>query len=341
MIGNPRGEMAIDIKRRTFISIAGGAILTPFAAGAQPSEKIRRVGVLPAGYRQTDPEGEARVSAFRDTLRKLGWSDDRNIRVEVRWSSNEIEEIRKEAAALLASDPDAIVISSNAALAALQKLNKTIPTVFVQVSDPVGSGFVNSLSRPEGNLTGFQNFEPSMGGKWLGVLKQVAPAVSRVAIIVRPDTAAHFQFLRTAETLAPSLGVSVSAISVRDDDETEHGVVRFAGAPGGGLIVLPHPGNIKNRALFIDLTARLGLPAIYPFRYFASSGGLVSYGFDQVEHWRGAASYIDRMLRGAKPADLPVQAPTKYEFAINLKTARTLGLTISPTLLATADEVIE
>ncbi len=333
--------MTTGIGRRNFISIVSGVTLWPLAARAEPAEKIRRVGVLPAGYRQSDPEGQARVTAFHDTLRKLGWTDDRNVQVEVRWSSNEIEQIRAEANALVGSAPDAIVISSNAALAALQKLDRTIPTVFVQVSDPVGSGFVDSLARPGGNLTGFQNFEPSMGGKWLGVLKQVAPAVTRVAMIVRPDTAAHFQFLHEAEAVAPSLGVAVTVIEVRDDDEAERGVVKFAEAGNGGLIVLPHPGNIKNRALFIDLTRRLALPAIYPFRYFAKNGGLVSYGFDQVEHWRGAAGYVDRILRGARPADLPVQAPTKYEFAVNLKTARELGLTISPSLLATADEVIE
>lgn len=333
--------MTTGIGRRNFISIVGGATLWPLAARAQSSEKIRRIGVLPAGYRQSDPEGQARVTAFHDALRKLGWNDGRNVQVEVRWSSNEIEQIRAEANALVGSAPDAIVISSNAALAALQKLDRTIPTVFIQVSDPVGSGFVDSLARPGGNLTGFQNFEPSMGGKWLGVLKQVAPTVTRVAMIVRPDTAAHFQFRHEAEAVAPSLGVAVTAIEVRDDDEAQRGVVKFAEAGNGGLIVLPHPGNIKNRALFIDLTRRLGLPAIYPFRYFAKNGGLVSYGFDQVEHWRGAAGYVDRILRGARPADLPVQAPTKYEFAINLKTARELGLTISPSLLATADEVIE
>jgi putative ABC transport system substrate-binding protein len=290
----------IDIKRRQFIAIAGGATLWPLAARAQSPEKIRRVGVLPAGYRQTDPEGQARVAAFHDALSKLGWREGHNVELDVRWSSNEIEAIRMEAAALVAAAPDVIVISSNAALAALQKLDKTIPAVFVQVSDPVGGGFVGSLARPGGNLTGFQNFEPSVGGKWLGVLKQTAPSITRVALIVRPDTAAHFQFLHAAEALAPSLGVAVSAISVRDDDETERGVVKFADTPGGGLIVLPHPGNIRNRALFIDLTARLGLPAIYPFRYFATSGGLVSYGFDQVEHWRGAAGYVDRILRGRK-----------------------------------------
>ena len=323
------------------MAIAGGAALWPLAARAQSPGKIWRIGVLPTGYRQSDPEGQARVTAFRDALGKLGWDDGRNVAIELRWSSNELERIREETTALVDSSPDAIVISSNTALAALQRLNKTIPTVFVQVSDPVGGGFVKSLSHPEGNLTGFQNFEPSLGGKWLGLLRQVAPNVKRVAVIVRPDTAAHFEFLRAAEALAPSLGVAVSTIAVRDDDETERGVVKFAEAPDGGLIVLPHPGNIRNRALFIELTARLRLPAIYPFRYFASGGGLVAYGFDQLEHWRGAAQYVNRILRGARPADLPVQAPTKYELAINLKTARDLGLTISPSLLATADEVIE
>ena len=333
--------MTTDIRRRDFMAIAGGAALWPLAARAQPAGNIRRIGVLPTGYRQPDPEGQARVAAFRDALGKLGWDDGRNIAIELRWSSNELERIREETTALVDSAPDAIVISSNIALAALQRLNRTIPTVFVQVSDPVGGGFVKSLSRPEGNLTGFQNFEPSLGGKWLGLLKQVAPNVKRVAVIVRPDTAAHFEFLRAGEALAPSLGVAVSAIAVRDDDETERGVAKFAEAPDGGLIVLPHPGNIRNRALFIELTARLRLPAIYPFRYFASGGGLVAYGFDQIEHWRGAAAYVNRILRGARPADLPVQAPTKYQLAINLKTARDLGLTISPSLLATADEVIE
>ena len=268
--------MAAEMRRREFISVLGVTIVWPFAVRAQPSDKKRRVGVLPAGYRQADPEGQARVAAFLDTLRKLGWSDDRNVQVEVRWTSNELERIRVETTALVGSLPDVIVVSSNIALGVLQKLNKTIPTVFVQVSDPVGSGFVSSLSRPDRNLTGFQNFEPSMGGKWLGLLNEAAPAVARAAVILRPDTAAHFEFLRSAEAVAPSLGVQVSAISVRDDDETERAIVKFADAPDGGLIVLPHPGNINNRALFIELTARLRLPAIYPFRYFATSGGLIS-----------------------------------------------------------------
>ena len=333
--------MTAELRRREFISVLGGAVAWPLAAQAQPSGKMPRVGVLPAGYLQADPEGQARISAFLDTLGKLGWSDGRNVRVEVRWSSNETDRIRKETIALVDSAPDAIVISANVALTMLKELNKTIPTVFVQISDPVGGGFVRSLSHPEGNITGFQNFEPAVGGKWLGLLKDVAPAVTRAAVIVFPDTAVHFGFLRAAEAVAPSLGVKVSAISVRDADETTRGIVDFARNGDGGLIVLPHPVNINNRALLTELAARLRLPAIYPFNYFTTSGGLASYGFDQVEQWRGAAGYVDRILRGAKPADLPVQAPTKYELVINLKTARALGLTVSPSLLATADKVIE
>jgi putative ABC transport system substrate-binding protein len=331
--------MAIGFARREFISVLGGSAMWSFAVRAQQSDKIRRVGLVPTGYRQTDPEGQARVAAFLDTLGKLGWNDGRNVRVEVRWPSDEIDRIR--VAAVVDSAPDAIVISGNAAVAILKELNKTISTVFVQVSDPVGGGFVSSLSRPDGNITGFQNFEPSIGGKWLGLLKEVAPAVVRVAVIVFPDTPVHFEFLHAVEAVAPSLGVQVSVISVRDGNETERGIARFAGAPNGGLIVLPHPVNINNRTLLVELTARLGLPAIYPFNYFATSGGLISYGFDQIEQWRGAAGYVDRILRGAKPADLPVQAPTKYELVINLKAAKGLGLTISPSLLATAVEVIE
>jgi putative ABC transport system substrate-binding protein len=333
--------MATETRRREFISVLGGATLWPFAVRAQQVDKIRRVGILPGGYRETDPEGQARIAAFLDTLRKLGWSDGRNVRVEVRWSSSEMDRISEETGAVVASAPDVIVISSNGALAILQTLEKTISTVFVQISDPVGSGFVSSLSHPNGNLTGFQNFEPAIGGKWLGLLKEVAPRVARAAVIVHPDTAIQFEFARAVETVAPSLGVQASVIGVRDGDETERAITRFADTPDAGLIVLPHPGNTSNRALLIELTARLRLPAIYPYNFFATSGGLISYGFDQIAQWRGAAGYVERILRGAKPADLPVQAPTKYELIINLKTAKVLGLTISQSLLATADLVIE
>ena len=281
------------------------------------------------------------MTAFHDTLRKLGWNDDRNVQVEVRWSSNEIDQIREQTAAVVALTPDVIVISSNPALTILQKLEKTISTVFVQISDPVGSGFVSSLAHPDRNLTGFQNFEPAIGGKWLGLLKEIAPKVVRAAVIVHPDAAVQFEFMRAAEAVAPSLGVQLSVISVRDGDETERGIARFANTPDAGLIVLPHPGNTSNRALLIELTARLRLPAIYPYNFFAASGGLISYGFDQIEQWKGAAGYADRILRGAKPADLPVQAPIKYKLIINLKAAKALGIEIPATLLGRADEVIE
>jgi putative tryptophan/tyrosine transport system substrate-binding protein len=330
------------MKRREFITLLGGAAASwPLVARAQQPNNLRRVDLLPIGYRQTDPEGEVRVTAFLDTFRKLGWTDGRNVRVEVRWLSDETDQIGAETKALVESAPNVIVISSNAAVAALQKLDRKIPAVFVQVSDPVGSGFVSSLSRPDGNITGFQNFEPAMGGKWLGLLKEVAPGIARAAVIVYPDTAVHSEFLRAAEAVAPSLGVEVSAIKFRNRDDIARDIAEFAATPNGGLIVLPHPGNIDMRALLTELTARLHLPAIYPFRYFAASGGLMSYGFDQTEQWRAAAGYVDRILRGGKPAELPVQAPTKYDLVINLKSAHALGLTLSSSLLASAVELID
>jgi putative ABC transport system substrate-binding protein len=226
-------------------------------------------------------------------------------------------------------------------LTTLRRLNTTIPTVFVQVSDPVGGGYVGSLAQPDGNVTGFQNFEPAVGGKWLGLLKDAAPTIAQAAVTVYPDTAAHSQFLRAVEAVAPSLGVQVSAIEIREGNDLERGLAKFATTPNGGVIFLPHPRTIDHRVALAAQAVRLRLPAIYPFRYFAVDGGLMSYGFDQVEQWRGAAAYVDRILRGAKPADLPVQAPTKYDLVINLKTAKAIGLAISPSLLATAVEVIE
>ena len=333
--------MASGLARREFLSALGGAAAWPLAARAQQSEKVWRIGVLPTGYRQTDPEGQARVTALRDTLGKLGWSDGRSVKLEVRWPGNEIDQIRAEAAALAESTPDVFVVSSNAALTTLKGLNKNIPTVFVQVSDPVGGGYVSSLAHPDGNVTGFQNFEPAVGGKWVGLLKEAAPALVKAAVTVYPDTAAHSQFLRAVEAVAPSLGVRVSAIEVREGNDLERGITEFAATPNGGLIFLPHPRTIDHRVALAEQALQLRLPAIYPFRYFATDGGLMSYGFDQVEQWGGAAGYVDRILRGARPGDLPVQAPTKYELVINLKTAKALDLAISPSLLATAVEVIE
>ena len=320
----------------------GGAALWPLAARAQSSDRVRRVGVLPTGYRESDPEGQARVNALRESLGKLGWSDGRNVSLEVRWPGNEIDQIRAEASALAESRPEVFVVSSNTALTTLKRLNKTIPTVFVQVSDPVGGGYVESLAHPEGNITGFQNFEPAVGGKWLGLLKEAVPSLARAAVTVYPDTSVHSEFMRAVEAVAPSLGIEASAIAVREADDLERGITEFAAAaPNGGLIFLPHPRTIDHRVALAAQAVRLRLPAIYPFRYFAADGGLMSYGFDQVEQWRGAAGYVDRILRGAKPGDLPVQAPTKYDLVLNLKTARALGLAIPPPLLATAVEVIE
>jgi putative tryptophan/tyrosine transport system substrate-binding protein len=333
--------MTIGLARRHFLSALGAAATWPLAARAQSSDPVRSIGVLPTGYRQTDPEGQARVAAFVDTLGKLGWSDGRNVRLEVRWPNTERDQINAEVAALVETAPDILVISSNAALAARLKLDRRVPTVFVQISDPVGGGFVGSLSHPESNITGFQNFEPAVGGKWLGLLKDVAPATTRAGVIAYLDTTVHSEFLSAIEAVAPSLKLQVSAINIREGDDPDRGIAEFAATPNGGLIFLPHPRTIDRRVPLIEQAAKLRLPAIYPFRYFAASGGLMSYGFDQVEQWRGAATYVDRILRGAKPGDLPVQAPTRYDLVINLKTAKALGLAISPALLATAVEVIE
>jgi putative ABC transport system substrate-binding protein len=323
------------------MSVLGVAAAWPLAARAQ-TDKLRRVGVLATGFRQTDPEGQARIGAFTETLGKLGWSDGRNIRLEVRWpNADNNDRISADTAELVESAPDILVISSNSAVAARLKLDRSIPTVFVQVSDPVGGGFVGSLSHPGENITGFQNFEPAVAGKWLGLLKEVAPTIERVAVTVYPDTAVHYLYLRELEGTAPSLGVQLTSINIRENDDLDRGIAGFATAPNGGLIVLPHPRNIERRAALSALAAKFRLPAIYPFRYFAVDGGLMSYGFDQVEQWRGAAGYVDRILRGAKPGDLPVQAPTRYDLVLNLKTAKALGLTIAPSLLATAVEVIE
>ncbi len=332
--------MPTDIARRRLLAALGGAAVWPLTARAQQSGKIPRVGVLPTGYRQSDPEGQARINALRESLAKLGWSDGRNVSLEVRWPNSD-NQIGADTAALVASAPDLIVISANAALTALFKIDTRIPVVFVQISDPLGGGFVKSLSRPDGNVTGFQNFEPAVGGKWLGLLKEVSPTLTRAAVTVYPDTAVHSEFMRAIEAVAPSLGIEASAIAVREADDLARGIAGFAGTPNGGLIVLPHPRNIDSRALLSELAARHRLPAIYPFRYFAVDGGLMSYGFDQVEQWRGAAGYVDRILRGAKPGDLPVQAPIRYDLVLNLKTAKALGLAIAPSLLATAVEVIE
>jgi putative ABC transport system substrate-binding protein len=293
-------------------------------------------------YTQTDREGQARIAAFLDAFQRLGWTEGRNVHIEYRWAAGDAERGRASAAELVHLAPDVIVVGGGpAALAELHRLTSTISIVFAQISDPVDSGFVAGLARPGGNITGFQNFESAMGGKWLGVLKEAAPNLRRVAVLFGSDAASNFALLRAAEAVAPSLGVTVTAVDVLDGGEIERAVATFAGQPDGGLLVLPHPYTTANRGSIIILAARYRLPTIYPFRYFATEGGTISYGPDQIEQWRGAATYVDRILRGEKPGDLPVQAPTKYELVVNMKTAKALGLNIPPGLPLRADEVIE
>ena len=326
--------------RREFITLLGGAAAWPLAARAQQSGRIRRIGVL-LDQAANDPEGEGRVMAFQQTLQQLGWMDGRNVLVDIRWAGDSLDRIRVNAAELVGSTPDLIVVAGNFMLNELQRQTKTIPIVFITVSGAVESGFVASLARPEANITGFQNFEPAIAGKLVGLIKEAVPNVSRVAVLLNPDTAVHVALLHAAEALAPSLGVQVAAVGVRDSTQIERGIADFANNAYAGLIVLPHPITIQNRGLIIEQARRSGLPAIYFFRYYAVDGGLISYGPDQVDQFRRAAGYVDRILGGEKPADLPVQAPTKYELVINLKTAKGLGLDISPSLLARADQVIE
>jgi ABC-type uncharacterized transport system substrate-binding protein len=328
------------MQRRQFISLLGGAAVTwPLAARAQ--QRVRRVGVLLAAYTETDRAGQTRIAAFRSTLQRLGWSEDRNIRFDYRWGGGDTANAKTMAADLVQSAPDAIVVAGDPALTQLHKLPNTIPIVFTQVSEPVDSGFVASLAQPGGHITGFQNFEPAMGGKWLGILKEIAPNLKRAGAMFSSDAAPHASFLRAAEAVAPSLGITVGIVDLQKRDEIERAIVAFASQPDGGLLVFPHPITISNRVSINALAARHRLPAIYPYRYFATDGGLISYGPDQIDQWRGAAQYIDRILKGEKPADLPVQAPTKYELVINLKTAKALGLEVPSQLLARADEVIE
>ena len=326
------------IGRRDFITVLGGAVAWPCIAQAQ---QPRRIGVLMAAYSQTDREGQARIGAFLDTFQRLGWADGRNVRIEYRWDAGNAGRIKASAAELVHSAPDVIVVVSGPALDELQRVTSTIPIVFTQVADAIGSGFIASLARPGGNMTGFQSFEPAMGGKWLGVLKEAAPNLSRVAVLYGSDSAPSVATVRATEAAAPSFGVTVTAVDVQDGSQIERAVAKFADQPGGGLIVVPVPSTVANRALIIMLAARHRLPAIYPFRYFATEGGLISYGADQIDQWRGAAAYVDRILRGEKPSELPVQAPTKYELVINLKTAKALGLNIPPAFPLRADEVIE
>lgn len=328
------------MRRREFLGALGFATAAwPAVARAQPGERARRVGILLGAYAVTDQAGQVRVAVFLKALRELGWEDGRNLRIDYRWGAGNSEQNNRHAAELVRSAPDAIVATSDPVLAQLHKLTADIPVIFTQTSEPVESGIVASLARPGGNKTGFQNFEPAIGGKWLEMLREVAPGVKQAGAVFSRDAAAHRQFLDSAQRVAPALGMTVTAVDIQDD--IERAISSYAGEPGRGLLVFPHPGTIANRRLINSLADRHRTPAVYPYRYFAADGGLISYGPDQLDQWRGAATYLNRILKGDKPAELPVQTPTRYEMAINLKAAKTIGLTVSPGMLARADEVIE
>ena len=328
------------MKRRQFIRLIGGAAVAwPLAARAQQPDRMRRIGAL-AGI-EDDGEGRARFASFQQGLQQLGWTHGRNVQIDYRFGGGDADNIRKHAVELAALAPDVILAAGAAAVGPVLQATRTVPIVFVIVPDPVGAGFVDSLARPGGNATGFINFEYSVGAKWLELLKAVAPSVTRVAVLRDAFITAGTGQFGAIQSAAPSVGVEVSPVNVRDAGEIERAVAAFARSSNGGLIVTGSALAVVHRDLIITLAARHKLPAIYFERNFVASGGLVSYGPDYLDQFRRAASYVDRILKGEKPADLPVQAPTKYKLVINLKTAKAAGLTMPSTLLATADEVIE
>jgi putative ABC transport system substrate-binding protein len=331
-------------RRREFITLLGGAAAAwPLAARAQPAERVRRIGVL-LGSAESDPQGKTGLAAFEKALRELGWQDGRNVRIDYRWTAADFDRMRTLAKELVNLRPDVIVASTTPVLAVLQRETTTIPIVFVLVSDPVGSGFVASLPHPGGNITGFINIESSLAGKWVELLKEVVPNLTRAAIIFNPDTAPHADYyLSPFEIAARSYGVEPITAHVRSTDEIEVVVKHLSEQPDSGLVVMPDIFTAVQRNLnpIVSLVARYRVPTVYGFRFFVTAGGLLSYGVDTVDLYRGASAYVDRIFKGAKPADLPVQLPVKFELAINLKTARALGLDLPPSLLARADEVIE
>jgi putative ABC transport system substrate-binding protein len=326
--------------RRSFLWAAtGGLLAAPRAAEGQAAGKVPRIGVL-MGFAENDEVWQAYLAAFRRRLQELGWTVGRNVRIDYRFAGENAERIRSGAGELVAIAPDVILVSTNPAVSAVMQATRTIPIVFTYVSDSVGSGFVASLARPGGHITGFHNFEPAISGKWLEVLKQIAPGVRRVAVVHVPDIAANVALLHAVEAASTS-GITVTGAGVRAAADIEPTLTAFARVPNGGLIIAPSPLTTTRRELIIASAARRSLPAVYPFRFFCESGGLVSYGIDHMEQVREAASYVDRILRGANPGELPVQLPTKFELVINLKTAKALGLTIPQALLQRADQVIE
>ena len=329
------------MKRREFIMLIRGAVAVwPLAARAQQLERIWRIGVL-MSLAADDKEGQARLNAFVQSLQELGWTDGSNLRIDTRWAAGEGAKGRKYAAELVALAPDVILASGGSIVGPLLQATHTVPIVFTQTPDPVGAGFVDSLARPGGNATGFSAFDYSVGGKWLELLKQVAPGMTRVAVIRDPAAPQGIGQFSAIQSLAPSLRLEVSPINARNAGEMERDIAAIARVPNSGLIVTGSVVGIDQRELIITLASRYKLPAIYPAPFFATTGGLIAYGPDPIDPHRRAAAYVDRILKGEKPADLPVQAPTKYELVINLKTAKALGLAVPSPLLATANEVIE
>jgi putative tryptophan/tyrosine transport system substrate-binding protein len=329
------------VRRRDFIAVFGGAAVTwPFGAGAQQGERMRRVGVL-TPFAADDAEGHARLTAFAQGLQQLGWTVGQNIRIDYRWGDDKADTMRKYAAELVALAPEVILANSSPAVSSLLQATRTIPIVFAVVADPVGAGFVESLARPGGNATGFTVFEYSIAGKWVELLKEIVPSVTRAAVLRDSAIAAGPGQLGAIQAVASSLGIELRPVDVRDAGEIERSLTVFAQGSNGGLIVTGSPAAAAHRELIVALAARHRLPAVYNSRLYGAIGGLICYGPDLLDQFRRAAAYVDRILKGEKPADLPVQAPTKYGLVINLKTAKALGLEVPSTVLARADEVIE
>ena len=336
-----RGRMAIHLRRREFIFTLGGAAAAwPPAARAQQVERMRRIGVLLV-LAENDPEAQRRIAIIQKGLQEFGWIDGRNVRIDFRWTSGDPDRLRAHAKELVGLSPDVILCGSTGALAALHRETRTVPIVFAQVTDPVGAGFVASVAHPGGNITGFAQYEVGIGVKWLELLKQIAPGVSRVEIIFDPANPLAAEFIRLMETGAPSLAVQVSSSGIRNSADIERAINALADQHNGGLIVLTSPLTAVHRDVIIGLAARHRLPAVYGLRYFVESGGLASYGIDNNDLYRRAVHYVDRILKGEKPADLPIQFTTKFELVINLKTAKALGLDVPIPVLARTDEVIE
>ena len=331
----------LDVRRREFITLLGGAAATwPLAARAQQPERTRRIGVL-TNLAADDPEGQVRFTAFAQALAQLGWNVGQNLRIEQRWAAADAERIRRYAAELVALTPDVMLATGAAGVAPVLQATRTVPVVFVLVPDPVGAGFVNSLARPGGNATGFVQFDYAISGKWLEMLKEIAPNVTRVAVLRDPAITAGQGQIGAILAMAPSFGVEVTPVNVRDSAEFEHAIAAFVRTSRNGLIVTASALTVFHRDLIVTLAAQYKLPTVYFQRTFVARGGLISYGADVIDQYRRAAGYVDRILKGEKPGNLPVQTPVKYELVINLKTAKALGLTVPPTLLARADDVIE